>query len=179
MDLEKLKYPIGEFEAPLTFSNELISLWVLEIEDFPEKLKKLTDELSIEKLNWKYRPDGWCVKQVVHHCADSHMNSMIRFKLALTETEPEIRPYYEDRWAELIDSVSDDITDSVMLITSLHRKWVMLLKELNQEQLALVFVHPLHGTRIGLNENIGIYAWHCRHHLAHISQAINSNGVYN
>jgi hypothetical protein len=111
---------------------------------------------------------------VVHHCADSHMNSIIRFKLTLTEDDPEIRPYYEGRWAELVDGKDDDISYSLQLITAVHSKWVKLLKGLKPNDLERNFIHPEHGQAFSIAENIGIYAWHCNHHLTHIELALKS-----
>lgn len=179
MDIEKLKFPIGKFQFENDFDEHKIENWINTISEFPEKVKKTTYNLSTEQLNWKYRPNGWMIKQVVHHCADSHMNSFIRFKLALTENFPTIRPYYEDRWAELVDSLDNDLSDSITLLKGLHSKWVKLLSSLNNEDLIKEFVHPEHGTKISLAENIAFYAWHCEHHLAHIHQAIKSEGKYN
>ena len=179
MNIEKLKFPIGEY-TPRKDPNEIIvEKWIVTIESFPVALENLLEDITIEKLNWKYRPQGWTVKQVVHHCADSHMNSLIRFKLALTEDTPAIRPYFEDKWAFLADSQKDEIDDSLLLLKGLHKKWAFLLRSLTTEQLALEFVHPENGSRINLAENIGIYAWHCEHHLAHIKNGINSLGTYN
>ena len=107
------------------------------------------------------------------------MNSFIRFKLALTEDMPIIKPYYEDRWAELIDSKDDDISYSLNLLSGLHKKWIILLKSLTDKQMRLEFIHPEHGEKFNLAETIGNYAWHCNHHLAHIKNAIDSNGKYN
>ena len=177
--MQNLKFPIGEYVPNKTPDTELLKNWIKEIQQFPAKLENLIQNISIEKLNWRYRPDGWTVKQVIHHCADSHMNSMIRFKLALTEKSPVIRPYFEDKWAELIDSQSDDISSSITLIQGLHNKWTMLLISLNEEQLKLEFTHPEHGQKFTLAENIGIYAWHCNHHLAHVKLGIESGGQHN
>lgn len=152
---------------------------IIHIELFPTRVEGLIRNIDIEKLNWKYRPGGWMVKQVIHHCADSHMNSVIRFKLALTEDRPIIRPYFEDRWAKLYDSMSDDVSESLTLLIGLHKKWTRLLKNLTKEQLKMEFVHPENGLKINLAENIGIYSWHCNHHLAHIKNAIRSEGKYN
>jgi len=107
------------------------------------------------------------------------MNSFIRFKLALTEDKAVIRPYFEDKWAELSNSLDDDLTDSLLLITALHSKWAKFLKTLNTEDLKVEFIHPEHGTRVSLLENIAFYSWHCKHHLAHIQQALVSKGKYN
>jgi hypothetical protein len=178
-ELSKLKFPIGEFEKPELITGAIVSGWITVIERFPLELKRITEILTSNELNWKYRPDGWSIKQVVHHCADSHMNSLIRFKLALTEDEPKIRPYFEDRWAELSDYSEEDLTDSLNLISGVHNNWVKLLKSLSTEQLSRGFVHPEHNERVELNENIGIYAWHCNHHLEHIKMALQVKGEYN
>ncbi len=178
MNIEKLKYPIGIYTSNKNPSEEILNGWIQDIEDFPKKLIALTQSLSHEKLNWKYRPGGWTIKQVIHHCADSHMNSIIRFKLALTEKNPTIRPYYEDRWAELPDSLNDNIAPTLQLINGLHNKWSDLLRSLNPDQLQRQFMHPEHGTIFNLAENIGFYAWHCNHHLAHIHQALESDNIY-
>jgi hypothetical protein len=178
MNLLKLKFPIGKYNTTYTPSEPLIKQWIKDIEAFPETVEALTTGISNEALLWNYRPDGWNVKQVIHHCADSHMNAVIRFKLALTEDTPTIRPYFEERWAELSDTLNNDICDSIMLLKGLHKKWGTLLTRLTAEQLKLAFIHPEQGRKITLQENIGIYAWHCNHHLAHIKNGIASKGKY-
>lgn len=179
MDYQKLKYPIGEYIPNKDPDRDLITKWINEIEAFPAKIENITANISIEKLNWRYRPGGWTVKQVVHHCSDSHMNSLIRFKLALTEETPTIKPYFEDKWAELIDSQEDNIKYSLRLLNGLHKKWGILLRSLTNEQLRLEFIHPDQGKKLNLAENIGNYAWHCNHHMAHIKNGIESKGKYN
>jgi DinB superfamily len=178
-DLYKLKYPIGEFIKPQSIDAPIIKKWIGEIESFPERVNTITEGLSVAKANWRYRPNGWTIKQVVHHCGDSHINSFMRFKLVLTEDFPAIRPYFEDKWAELPDSLDDDLKDSILLLKGLHRRWVKLLKSLTESDLKKEFIHPEHGMRFSLDENIGIYAWHCNHHLAHIKQAIKAKGTFN
>jgi hypothetical protein len=173
-----LQFPIGEFNAPSNVSNQEINDWILTIESFPEGLRATCQNLNAQQLDWRYRPDGWTIRQVVNHCADSHMNSLLRFKLALTETEPEIRPYLEDKWAELAD-YKQPIENTMALISALHHKWVFLLKSLTADQLKFEFVHPEHGKRFQLDENIGVYAWHCEHHLAHINMALRAKGEFN
>ncbi|MGL1888819.1 MAG: putative metal-dependent hydrolase [Reichenbachiella sp.] len=177
-DLHLLKFPIGEFIKPDSIDASHMEQWIKEIQLFPSCLKNLVEELSAAQLQWKYRPEGWMIKQVVHHCADSHMNSLMRFKLTLTEELPDIKPYWEDRWAELVDSHDDDLTYSLMFIEGLHYRWVKLLQSLTPADLKKEFVHPEHGKHFSLEENIGVYAWHSNHHLAHIRQAIESNGKY-
>ncbi len=153
--------------------------WIEDIEKFPIRVEQLVKDINVEQLNWRYRPDGWTVKQVIHHCTDSHINSLVRFKLALTEDTPVIRPYFEDRWAELEDGLTDDINASLMLLKGLHRKWGVLLKSLTSIQLSREFMHPEHGRKFNLGETIGNYAWHCNHHLQHIEIGLNSMGKYN
>lgn len=172
MNLENLRFPVGRYKKPSTITEALISDWIQEIEDFPKQVISLLKEMGKTELNLRYRPEGWTIKQVIHHCADSHMNSLMRFKLALTEEAPTIRPYYEDRWAELPDSLEDEVEDSLQILSGLHRKWGKLLRTLTAEDLQKTFVHPEHGTSIALDENIAVYAWHCRHHLAHIQSAL-------
>lgn len=160
-------------------SRDKIIECIQVIESFPEQINGLTHLLSNSQLNWNYRPQGWSIKQVVHHCADSHMNCLIRFKLALTEIKPVIKPYLESQWAELADATDTDISASIMLLTSLHSKWVKLLKSLDTNDLQRIFIHPEHNWEISLAQTIALYAWHCKHHLAHIMIAIESNGKYN
>ncbi|WP_040278680.1 YfiT family bacillithiol transferase [Psychroserpens damuponensis] len=177
-DLYKLRFPIGEFKKPNCISSETIHIWISDIEHFPSEIEKITKNLSTNSLNWQYRPEGWNIKQVVHHCADSHMNSIIRFKLALTEDDPIIKPYFEDRWAHLIDGNDDNIDHSLNLLKGLHAKLGQLLKHISKEELSREFIHPEHGKRFRIDETIGIYAWHSNHHLAHVKQAIAHKGQF-
>ncbi|WP_283637205.1 YfiT family bacillithiol transferase [Aquaticitalea lipolytica] len=176
--LEKLKYPIGTFEAPKVIDDALILTWIEDIEHFPTAIAELTKNLTVQQLHWPYRPNGWNIKQVVHHCADSHMNSIIRFKLALTEDSPTIRPYYEDRWATLVDGNDNNLENTLLLLKGLHAKLGILLRSITKEQMAREFIHPEHGRRFRLDETIGIYAWHSNHHLAHIKQALHYKGKF-
>ena len=178
LDLNHLKYPIGKFVKPEQISESLIKEWINTIEVLPKQLSEITKDLTIEQLNLLYRPDGWTIKQVVHHLADSHINSLIRFKLALTEDVPTIKPYHEDRWAKLIDGNDNDLTNSLSLLTGLHAKWVMLLRSLTKDELKREFIHPEHGKRFSLEETMGIYAWHSKHHLTHIEQALKHQGQF-
>ena len=168
MNIEKLKFPIGKYTSINNPDKKVINNWIDDIERFPSRIKELVTGIQDSQLNLRYRPEGWTVKQVIHHCADSHMNSFIRFKLALTEESPTIKPYFEERWAELADAKNLDIEPSLMLLEGLHKRWVILLKSLKAEDFQKVFIHPQHGKSFTLAENIGIYAWHCNHHLAHV-----------
>jgi len=150
-------------------SSSQREIWISEIEQLPMKLNEAVRGLSEEQLNLVYREGGWTLRQVVHHIADSHMNSFIRFKLALTEDTPTIKPYYEDRWAELQDSVNTDVKLSIILIEALHRRWVILLKSLNDSDFRRQFHHPESLKMVRLDYNVGLYAWHGNHHVAHIT----------
>ncbi|REE82021.1 DinB family protein [Lutibacter oceani] len=174
--LEKLKYPIGKLTIPTSITNKTIEEWILVIENFPVKLENLVKNLSDSQLDTVYRENGWTIKQVIHHCADSHINSYIRFKWSLTENTPLIKAYYEDKWAELFDSKSAPISLSLNQLKALHEKWVFLLKGLSINDLQKEFIHPEGNKSVSLAENIGIYAWHCNHHYAHINNLIVTKG---
>ncbi|WP_298546749.1 YfiT family bacillithiol transferase [uncultured Aquimarina sp.] len=163
-----LQYPIGEFKCPKTITKEHISDWISDIEELPKKISDLVSDFSEEQLETPYRSGGWTARQVIHHIHDSHHNGYIRFKWALTEDKPVIKAYYEDRWAELFDTKSAPIHLSLDLIKALHAKWVYFLKGLSDNELEKVFIHPEGTVEISLAEDIGIYAWHGNHHLAHL-----------
>jgi len=177
-NLEKLKFPTGKFKKPDSITENDLKNWITTIENFPSRIKKLTSTLSFEELNWVYRPKGWNIKQVVHHCADSHMNSFIRFKLALTEDVPAIKPYEEQLWAEIADGNSNDILPSIQILEGVHTRWVLLLKSLGLTELKRQFFHPANLKTASLEETIGVYAWHCNHHLVHIEQALLHKGQF-
>lgn len=173
--LEKLKYPIGKFTAPDHYSPELIKSYIEVIEAFPSKIAMEVLGLSDSQLDTPYRPQGWTVRQVVHHCADSHMNALIRFKLTLTEEKPTIKPYNEKGFAELPDSVSMPLEPGLKIIDAVHERWVLLLKSLTEEDLQRKYIHPEYNKEFSLNEAAGLYAWHCNHHLTHITTLKNSD----
>jgi DinB superfamily len=170
--MKNLKFPIGIFTEPVSITAIDLKTWISVIENFPNRIKSLTKNLSVEELNWVYRPEGWSIKQVVHHCADSHMNSLIRFKLALTEDLPIIKPYEEAFWAILADVNSDDLKASLQIIEGVHTRWTLLLKSFTDIDFARKFIHPASGKIFRLDEALGLYAWHCNHHFAHIEQAL-------
>ena len=167
--MDKQKYPIGQFEKPAVITQLILSEWIATIAAFPDNLCKEVENLSDQQLDTEYREEGWTVRQVIHHCADSHMNAFCRFKLAMTEDSPIIKPYFEERWAELADGKTIPIETSLGILKGLHSRWTILIESLNEKDLQRVFVHPEHGRQINLEEAIGMYAWHCRHHLAHIT----------
>jgi hypothetical protein len=176
--LETLKFPIGHFAKPDLITEKEIENWMETIEMFPSKLKNMVSDLSVEELNWVYRPEGWKIKQVVHHCADSHMNSFIRFKLALTEDNPIIKPYEEAIWATLVDGNCDSISASLLILEGVHDRWTMLLKSFDNLAFSRTFVHPESKIIYSLDVAMGLYAWHCNHHFAHIAQAISHKGNF-
>lgn len=175
MEHDDLRYPIGQFARPGSITPGLVKNWLRKIAELPADLRAVVGPMSTEQLETPYRPGGWCVRQVVHHIADSHTNSFVRFKWALTEERPTIKAYHEDRWAELPDYVDVPVETSLAFIAVLHERWVLLLRGLGAEELAREFVHPETGT-VRLDTNIGIYAWHGRHHLAHITRLIERKG---
>lgn len=176
MTIPDQKYPIGRFQKPAVITQTQIAEWIATISAFPETLFKEVVLLSDAQLDTPYREGGWTIRQVVHHCADSHMNAFCRFKLALTEHGPVIKPYFEDRWAELPDSKTMSIDASLSILEGLHFRFTVLMESQGAEQLRRFFIHPEHGKQITLEEMIGMYAWHCRHHLAHITTLKKSRG---
>jgi hypothetical protein len=172
MDLEALKYPIGKFEKPKRITLETIGRWIDQIEHLPIKLRKVVENLNNEELDMTYRPGGWTIRQVIHHLPDSHMNSYIRFRWALTEDKPTIKAYHEARWAELPDAKNGHIEISLILLEALHIRWSLLLGSLELVDLHKTFVHPETGKEIRLDENIGMYAWHGNHHMAQIEKLL-------
>jgi uncharacterized damage-inducible protein DinB len=169
-----LKYPIGNFQFDGEITTSVIRDWIDEIENLPRLLRDAVKDLDDEHLDTPYRSGGWTVRQVIHHLADSHMNAYFRFKLALTEKKPVIKPYDETKWAELPDyKLPIDI--SLSLLEALHKRWTDLLRSLSPTDIEKTFIHPDSGV-VTVGKNIGIYAWHGRHHLAHITSLCNRKG---
>ena len=171
-ELEELRYPIGKFQRPEYISDELITEWINSLEEFPARLKDLVSNLSEDQLGTPYRPGGWQVRQLVHHIADSHHNSYIRFKWGLTENKPLIKIYDEKTWAELVDSRTAPISLSLDHLQAVHSKLVFLLRGISEEELKREFIHPEGNVVTSLEENIGRYVWHGNHHYAHIANLI-------
>lgn len=167
-----LRFPIGKFDA-VAYSSRGEN--INTIANLPANLRTAVNGLSDEQLDTPYRPDGWTLRQTVHHLADSHINSLCRFKLALTEDEaPTIRPYYEDRWAELADSKLP-VDVSLAIVDGVHTRWAELLRNMTDTDYAREFVHPETGNWT-LENVLGLYAWHSRHHTAHITATKERNG---
>ena len=170
-ELEALRYPVGRAprgNTPLDSRTRAEYLDVLE--QLPGTVRALVQELSDAQLDTPYRPGGWTVRQVVHHLPDSHMNAYVRMKLAATENTPAIKTYEEALWAELPEAKSAPVAMSLDLLDALHRRWVAFLRALPEATLRRPFSHPEWGV-VPIDESLGMYAWHCRHHTAHIRRA--------
>jgi uncharacterized damage-inducible protein DinB len=172
---EDLRYPIGKFVPPLEIAVRQRYTWISEIEILPAKLRKSIAKLDDEQLATPYREGGWTIRQVVHHLPDSHLNSYGRFRLALTEDSPTIKPYREDAWANLPDAKSAPVELSLNLLDALHGRWVILLRSMDEDQFRRVFEHPEVG-QMSLGCALALYAWHGRHHLAHIENLCTRRG---
>ncbi len=163
-----LRYPLGKFSFRDGYDPEEISRAIAEIEALPTDLRSAVKDLSGEQLGTPYRPGGWTVAQVVHHLPDSHLNGYVRMKWALTEERPTLRTYFEERWAELPDGASHEVEMSLGLLAALHRRWAWMLRRLEPGQLERRVAHPEWGA-VSLAGLVAQYAWHGRHHLAHIT----------
>ena len=166
---EQLSYPTGKFTPPQTVSDTDLSNWITIIEQLPERINNETANLSDAQLDTPYRPNGWSVRQVVHHVADSHMNAYIRFKLALTEETPVIKPYLQAKWADLPDSKAS-ISLSLPLIENIHKRWLIILRSMKPTDFDRKLFHPEQNKELFLKNMLALYAWHSNHHLAHITE---------
>ena len=175
-ELEFLKYPIGQFNCPEIITESHLDNWIQTLEKFPSDLTTLVKDLSDQQLDTPYRPEGWTVRQVVHHVSDSHHHSYIRFKWALTEDKPVIKYYYEHLWAELTDAKDAPIQMSLDHLRAVHFKLVYLLRSMSQHDFDKTFIHPEHNEEVPLRKNVGIYAWHSKHHFAHIKNLLSRKG---
>jgi hypothetical protein len=173
--MEDLRYPIGKFSVEGEITPTRREEWIAEIAAAPSHLRKALSGLTDEQLATPYRPGGWTLRQLAHHVPDSHMNSYVRFRLALTEDEPTIKPYAEDRWAELDDARTAPIELSLALLDSLHARWLLLLRALPDADWKRTFRHPELGT-MTLERNLALYAWHGRHHVAHVTSLRERQG---
>jgi len=169
------KYPIGQFDWTGPNTAEQRSRLIDEIAAAPQRMGSAVAGLTDAQLNTPYREGGWTVRQVVHHVPDSHMNSYIRFKFALTEHEPTIKPYDESVWAELIDAKTAPVEPSLNLLEGLHHRWTLLLRSLSEEDVKRKFFHPELGV-VTIDKYIALYAWHGKHHVAHITALRESKG---
>ncbi|MCU7613693.1 bacillithiol transferase BstA [Chryseobacterium sp. GMJ5] len=177
MDITDYKrFPIGQFQEPDNISDIELDKHIKVIKNFPEKLKNLIEDFSDDQLDTPYREGGWTVRQVIHHLADSHANSFIRFKLALTEENPTIKPYDEAKWAELQDSINMPVKPAMRMIKGIHQRWYVILKSLTNKQFERTFHHPEKEKDNNLRYYVALYSWHCHHHFAHIETLKNEQG---
>jgi hypothetical protein len=164
------RYPVGKFTFSGSPDESQRNAFIAEIERAPSALREAVTGLSVQQVETPYRDGGWTVRQVVHHVPESHMNAYIRFKLALTEDEPTIKPYMEDRWAKLADVPVTPLETSLALLDSLHDRWVCLLRLVKPDEWKRTFRHPEMGESLPLEKSLALYAWHGRHHVAHITE---------
>jgi hypothetical protein len=172
---EDLSFPIGKY-VPQPFSDTQLREWINDIKYLPQHLENAVLNLDEAQLNTSYRPGGWTVKQLVHHVADSHMNAYIRFKLGLTEDNPTIKPYDQDKWAEMSDTKNLPINISLTILHAVHLRWSEILKNIKPEEWDRTVVHPEHGKQMSLYYLLGMYAWHSKHHTAHVTGLRERNG---
>jgi DinB superfamily len=170
-----LRYPIGKFEAVTSLTPDQRRQCVDAIAEAPARLSAAVAGLTPAQLDTPYRPGGWTVRQLVHHIADSHMNALIRFKLTLTEDEPTVKTYEESRWAELADAKTPPIAPSLLLLENLHQRWVLLLRSFGPADWPRKFRHPEWGPAT-MDFLLAQYAWHGKHHVAHITALRERNG---
>lgn len=172
---DSLRYPIGPFVPSTEGSAADLERWVADLEAFPGRLRAVVAGLTDAQLDTPYRPGGWTVRQVVHHVGDSHTHAYVRFKRALTEEAPVIRPYDEAAWAALPDVRQAPVEVSLAFVAALHRRWCTLARALDASAFARVYVHPEDGPT-DLANALGRYAWHGRHHLAHVTRLAEREG---
>ena len=168
--IDALRFPIGRFVAPQKISAADRAKLIEEIAAAPAALRAAVRGMSDARLDTPYRPGGWTIRQLVHHVPDSHLNAYCRMKLALTEDEPTITPYMEDRWAELPDSREVPVETSLRLLETVHERWLAIMRSMTDAQWQRAYIHPEHG-RYPPDRQAALYAWHGKHHVAHITRA--------
>ena len=176
MNTEELKYPIGKFNPLQELNKQNRKKWMKTIRRFPKNLRAVIRNLNNSQLDTPYRPGGWTLRQVIHHLADSHLNSYIRFKWALTEETPLIKTYHQVKWAELPDAKSSPINPSIRTLRGIHKRWSILMNAMTEEDFRRELTHPEWKDNLSLNRMLSLYAWHCDHHLAHITSLMTRNG---
>ncbi|MCC6725742.1 MAG: putative metal-dependent hydrolase [Saprospiraceae bacterium] len=165
--MEHLKYPIGKFAMPESVTPEMRAAWIEKIAALPQQLEAALAGISEAQLDTPYRPDGWTIRQVVHHLADSHINAYCRLHLSLTEDAPTIKPYSEGLWAQLADSQLP-VESSLQILRGVHHRWVHLLRSMKEEDFARTYIHPAYGKVYSMDTMTGLYAWHGEHHIGHV-----------
>lgn len=176
--MEELRFPVGKFKFPTEYSEATISNDIHFINEVPAKLKQIISGLTASDFELPYRPDGWNVRQVIHHLSDSHMNAFIRFKLALTEENPAIKPYDEDAFVKLADSDFAHIPAALEILTGVHQKWSVLLRGMKISDFEKTYFHPESKREWKLKDVLALYVWHSKHHMAHIEQALRYKGNF-
>ncbi len=168
------QYPVGKFHAPESYAEADRRKWIETIASAPARMRAAVSALTPEQLDTPYRQGGWTARQVIHHVPESHMNAYIRFKLALTEDEPVVKPYDEDAWAKLGDVAIASVESSLLLMEALHERWVVMMKLMTAGEWKRTYVQPQYGETRTLERTLALYAWHCDHHIAHVSSVGNA-----
>ena len=169
------QYPVGKFHWKGSLTGADRTELIAQIAEAPARMREAAFGLTEDQLDTPYRPGGWTARQVIHHVPDSHMNAYVRFKLALTEDEPTIKPYDQERWAELVDTKVTPVEASLTLLESLHERWVNILRSMTPADFARKLNHPEHGV-ISLDWMLADYAWHGRHHVGHVLSVRQQKG---
>ncbi len=177
-DLDVLRYPTGKFDYGKSFPLDETKQHIAAIDELPIKLTELVGKWGDDRLDTRYRPEGWTIRQLVHHVADSHINAYVRTKLTLTEDNPTIKPYEEGEWAKLPDARLD-VASSLVILRNLHQRWVAVLNSLSETDLQRTYFHPGSQKTVMLSELIGLYAWHGEHHYQHVYRLAERNGWLN
>ncbi len=168
-------YPIGKLKRPDEYTETVINKLIQDIRILPDHLKKVSKKINKKKkLQYSYRDGGWSIEQIIHHIADSHMNALIRFKLALTENNPVIKPYNQDLWVETAD-IQLPVKTGIQLLKAVHAKWTVLLENMDKNDFKRTFTHPEYNTTSALQDVLALYAWHGKHHVAQIEVALKTN----
>lgn len=170
LEIEQLKYPIGNFKAPDTYSMDNHKTRIESIRNLPHALEAALKPLSKEQVDTPYRPEGWTVRQLIHHIADSHINAFTRFKLGLTEDNPTIRPYDQGAWCSMKDANDLDPSVSMKIIEGLHERWSYVLDNMTASDFERNIFHPEMNKSLHLGTMLALYSWHSNHHLAHVNK---------
>jgi hypothetical protein len=173
-----LRYPIGHFKPPEKYTSQIMEDYKINLLFFPTKLRKEVEKLTDAQLDTTYRVGGWTIRQIVHHLADSQINAYVRFKLALTEEQPFVKPYYEDKWAKLEDSLKLPIEPSLKILEGIHHRWAFMIDQLSVDERNRTFIQPEEMKAYHLKEHIARYVWHGQHHLAHIVNLKKDRGWF-
>lgn len=176
--IDTLRYPVGKYKKPEVFNADELKANIKILAEMPAKLKKEVSGLNESELQYNYRPEGWNIRQVVHHFADSHMNAFIRIKFTITEENPTIKPYHEALWAKLPDTTEAPIEWSLQILEGLHNRMVLLLNSLSEKDMHRTYIHPEYKITFALYQVVAMYAWHCNHHTAHIKQALKHKNEF-